>query len=162
MAAGSTYEPIATTTLGSAAADVTFTSIPGTYTDLIIAGNGIKSGDHGINVQFNSDTGSNYSFTYLYGDGSSAVSGRESNKSFASGGRLATNGAVSLFYIMNYANTTTYKTMLSKGSNAGALTIAVVSLWRSTSAITTIKINPGDLGNFATGSTFTLYGIAAA
>jgi hypothetical protein len=157
-----TYEPIATTTLGSPAPDVTFTSISGTYTDLIIAGNGIKSGDHGINVQFNSDTGSNYSFTYLYGDGSSAVSGRESNKTFASGGRLGTNGAVSLFHIMNYANTTTYKTMLSRGDNASSLNIAIVSLWSSTSAITTIKMYPGDLGNFDTGSTFTLYGIASA
>jgi hypothetical protein len=158
----STYEPIATTTLGSDTTTITFSSIAGTYTDLIIAGNGIASSDAGISVRFNSDTGSNYSYTYIYGDGTSAVSGRDTNQGFASGGRLGVNGATSLFHIMNYANTSTYKTMLSRGSNAAVLTIAVVSLWRSTSAITTIALTRGNGGNFATGSTFTLYGIKAA
>jgi hypothetical protein len=157
-----TYEPIATTTLGSNQATITFTSIPGTFTDLIIAGFGLSGADAGVSVNFNGDTGSNYSYTFVYGDGSSAVSGRGSNQTFASGGRLGTNGATSLFHIMNYSNTTTNKTMISRGDNASAITIAVVSLWRSTSAITSITLTAGGGNNFNTNSTFTLYGIAAA
>jgi hypothetical protein len=38
-----TYEPIATTTLGTAAASVTFSSISGAYTDLVLVCNGNKS-----------------------------------------------------------------------------------------------------------------------
>jgi hypothetical protein len=70
-----TYEPIATTTLGSAAADVTFTSISGTYTDLVlVAVTQIGSSGDYLGVQFNSDTGTNYSRTRLSGNGTSASS----------------------------------------------------------------------------------------
>ena len=157
-----TYEPIATQTLGSAAATITFSSISGSYTDLIIAGNGIASTDAGLDFQLNSDTGTNYSFTYLYGDGSSAVSGRNSTTTVGSGGRIGINGGVALLNFMNYSNTTTYKTIISRGSNADVLTIASVALWRNTDAITAITLKRGGGGNFSTGSTFTLYGIAAA
>ena len=155
-----TYDCIATTTLSTATASITFSSISGSYTDLVLSGNGFASGDAGINVTFNGDEGSNYSYTYVYGDGTSAVSGRASNTQ-GSGGRLGTNGAVSIFQIMNYSNSTTYKTMISRGSNAGALTIAVVSLWRSTSAITSIKMIKGNGGNFDANTSFSLFGIKA-
>lgn len=154
-----TYEPIATTTLGSNQTSITFSNISGSYTDLIIAGVGFSSGDAGIDITLNSDTGSNYSYTYLYGDGTSAVSGRDTNKTTGSGGRLGANGAVSIFHFMNYSNTTTYKTVISRGSNAGALDIAVVCLWRNTNAITSIKLASGSIN---ANSTFTLYGILAA
>lgn len=154
-----TYEKLATTTLSSATATITFSSISGAYTDLVISEFGITSADSGININFNGDTGSNYSFTYMYGDGSSVVSGRDTNRSFGSGGRAGVNGGVGLFNIMNYSNTTTYKTTLSRGSNANALAIAIVTLWRSTSAITSINLTRGGGGNFDAGSTFTLYGI---
>jgi hypothetical protein len=162
MAAGSTYTPIATNTLGSAAATITFSSISGSYTDLIIAGNGIASSDAGIDFQVNSDTGTNYSFTYIYGDGSSTVSGANATSNVGSGGRIGINGGVALLNFMNYSNTTTYKTIISRGANASVLTIATVALWRNTNAITAITLKRGGGGNFSTGSTFTLYGIAAA
>jgi hypothetical protein len=155
----STYTPIATTTL-SGVSTYTFSSISGIYTDIEIRGTGFASGDSGIDVRFNSDSGSNYSYTYIYGDGTTAVSGRASNTSAASGGRSGPNGSTAIFYLQNYSNSTTYKTMLSRGGNAGALTIAVVSLWRSTSAITSVTLSMGS--NFTSGSTFTLYGISAA
>jgi hypothetical protein len=63
-----TYEKIATSTLGSTASDVTFSSISGSYTDLVLIVNETCSTGSGLNVQFNSDTGSNYSSTYMYGD----------------------------------------------------------------------------------------------
>jgi len=63
---------------------------------------------------------------------------------------------------MNYANTTTYKTSLTRGNIATVATLATVGMWRSTSAITSIKIERDGSNLLAAGSTFTLYGIAAA
>jgi len=164
MAASPTYVPIATTTLGSAAASYTFSSIPSTYTDLVLV---ISSPTTGIGANSaiqvgNStiDTGSNYSLTQLYGTGSAAASQKGSNINFGYGG-VITGTAVAITHFLNYSNTNIYKTWLSRGSAPSNYIDATVSMWRSTSAINTIKVY-GDSGTYAIGSTFTLYGIAAA
>ena len=154
-----TYEPIATTTLGTSASSVTFSTIPGTYTDLILVVAGTSAATNGNEMQFNGDTGNNYSFTLLYGTGSAAVSSRNSNISFAYAGRTNTNQSVSITQIMNYANTTTYKTVLTRASSNGDIVMANVSTWRSTSAITSL-VYAG--ATFNSGTVFTLYGIKAA
>jgi hypothetical protein len=156
-----TYTPIATQTLGSAAASVTFSSISGTYTDLILVFNGTESANQFVAFQVNSDTGSNYSWTRMYGDGTSTFSSRGSSTTF---GRLGigdpTNRTLTISYFMNYSNTTTYKSVISR-SNTDFVG-AVVSLWRSTSAITSITALTTTADTFTVGSTFTLYGIKAA
>lgn len=167
MPAGSTYEPIATTTLGSATATVTFSSISGSYTDLVIITNtGNGSAGSAINVQVgngSADTGSNYSTTFLYGNGSSAISGRTTNATQMLASRTAdtliANGSI---IFQNYSNTTTYKTMLSRGNATNEIVVAYVGLWRSTAAINYIKLTDQNGYNFSAGSTFTLYGITAA
>ena len=69
-----TYDCIATTTLSSAQSSVTFSSISGSYTDLIIISDAIlASGNDALGLRFNSDSGSNYSYTFMYGNGTSAV-----------------------------------------------------------------------------------------
>jgi hypothetical protein len=162
----STYEPIATQTLGSAAASVTFSSIPATYTDLIIVTQAISASADDVGIRFNSDSGTNYSQTWLSGNGSSAFSGRYSSSTsvyldiYGSMGTTLFNNAN--VQIMNYANTTTNKTFLSRSNRAGAGVDAIVGLWRNTAAITTIVLAPTSGVNFSTGSTFTLYGIKAA
>lgn len=159
-----TYEPIATTTLGSAAASVTFSSIPSTYTDLILIIDGSVTGNAGIQLRFNSDSNSNYSFTRMTGDGTSASSDRSSNATFMElGYYLSTTRNMNILHIFNYANTTTFKTVLNRAnaqsSNIG--TQAYVELWRKTpEAINTILIQ--NANQFTSGSTFTLYGIKAA
>lgn len=166
----STYEPIQTYTLTSPQASVTFGTggiIPQTYTDLVIITNtGNGSGDKSILVQVGNgsiDTGSNYSTTYIYGNNTSAVSGRTSNQTSMIASRTASdvtaNGSIIL---QNYSNTTTFKTMLSRGNNPSGLIVAYSGLWRSTSAINIIKLSDESANNFASGSTFTLYGIKAA
>ena len=160
----STYEPIATTTLGSAASSYTFSSIPSTYTDLVLVTVGTLSGgtDRGLLFQVNSDTGTNYSLTLLDGNGTSASSGRDTNSNFGNAGLASTsNQCVSIAHFMNYANTTTYKTVLSRGNNSGYRVRAAVSLWRSTSAISSITIYDSAY-NLSSGFTATLYGIKAA
>lgn len=162
MAAGATYEAIATTTLGSAATSVTFSSIPSTYTDIIIVVSGTTASGTGISLRYNSDTGSNYSDTYVYGNGSSAISGRNTGQNVGYVGYLNTGQGDSIIQVMNYANTTTYKTAIGRGNQAGVLTVARVMLWRSTAAISTITIGTDTAINISSGTTFSLYGIAAA
>lgn len=113
MAAGSTYTPIATTTLGSAQASYTFSSIPGTYTDLIVVVKGDGSANTNGLMQYNGDTGTNYSMTALYGTGSAAFSARSSNDGqIQLGGFDGASQGTILISILNYSNTTTYKTNL--------------------------------------------------
>jgi hypothetical protein len=167
----STYEPIATTTLGSDTTTVTFSSIPQTYTDLVLIANAQStqtgSSINGLRGTFNSDTASNYSATYLYGDGSAAGSIIESNLPIAQLGSMtqtsATYQSINIIHIMNYSNTTTYKTFLVRADSASVDVEARVGLWRSTSAITQISLARGTSPNIIkAGSTFTLYGIKAA
>jgi hypothetical protein len=159
----STYTPIATQTLGSSAATVTFSSISGSYTDLILIISGTNTaGGENLLMQFNGDTGSNYSRTILLGNGSTATSVRASSVTEARIGQVQTTPSTTIANVMNYSNTTTNKTVLSRDGNAGANTQANVNLWRSTSAITSILIYQSSSANFLTGSTFTLYGIKAA
>lgn len=161
MAAGSTYSPIATTTLGSAAASYTFSSIPSTYTDLILVYNGTSGAQSYLRV--NGDSGSNYSDTYLYGDGSSTGSGRNLSQTLMYCGYIGESGANTMVTIQlqNYSNSTTYKTFLSRGSLASAEVGSHVGLWRNTAAITSVTFGV-TANNLNTGSTITLYGIAAA
>lgn len=169
-----TYEPISTQTLGSDQATVTFSSIPQTYTDLMLVAN-LKHSFAGsaavqLNaIQFNSDTTSNYSTTYIQGNGSAASSSRLSSQSaltILSSMASATSFMASTFHIFNYTNSTTFKTVLYRQGNAddsnyGA--VASVGLWRATpAAITTIDLKATSTYVWKTGSTFTLYGIKAA
>jgi hypothetical protein len=161
-----TYEPISTQTVGTATPSVTFSSIPQTYTDLVIVSSSMVStgNGQGINLRFNSDTGSNYSHTVLYGTGISAVSGRTSSATYISYTNVSdvtNNWDAGICHIMNYANSTTNKTTISRGGVANQLTVLYTGLWRSTAAITNIVVLSTS-GNIIAGSTFTLYGIKAA
>jgi hypothetical protein len=161
-----TYEPISTQTLGTAQASVTFSSIPATYTDLVLvmSGTTASGGADSSSIQFNGDTTTNYSFTNIQGNGTSAVSGRASNSSGFAGGLVSSTEVTNTIYqVFNYTNTTTFKTVLSRGNIAGVLTRTSVGLWRKTpEAITSILLKNDSAQNFAVGYTFTLYGIKAA
>jgi hypothetical protein len=164
-----TYTPIATQTLTIASGTIDFNSIPQTYTDIVIATNAkttTSSGTPSINLRVNGDTSANYSLTQMYGDGSSAASSRVTGQSFAYFSNIPNNSTNAwgsgIGSIMNYSNTTTFKTFLSRSDDVTNYAIARVNLWRSTAAITSIQLYEGSAGVFAPGSTFTLYGIKAA
>jgi len=158
-----TYEPISTQTIGTAIASVTFSSVPATYTDLILVFNGTSASTQGMELRFNGDTATNYSATRLRGDGASAASDRSSSLDVMEVGNVYTSQTVNVFQIMNYANTTTFKTVLCRSNNDSAQVSARVGLWRKTpEAITTIFLRPAGGANFSVGSVFTLYGIKAA
>ena len=161
MAAGSTYTPIASYTVSTAQASYTFSSISGSYTDLVLISNGSASTGSTATFQFNSDTGSNYSNTYVLGDGTSASSGRGANTTSAYSFYPLNAQFTAITSIQNYSNTTTYKTLLTRHSGAGNYALANVGLWRSTNAITSITVATLS-GTFSVGFTFSLYGITAA
>jgi len=165
-----TYEPIASQTVSTSTATVTFSNIPGTYIDLVIVAlvEAATSGS-ALRWRVNSDTGSNYSATYLLGDSRGALSGRESSATsgicgFADTGSSADPTNVAVIHFMYYANTNVYKTVLHGGASNAAAVDRCVSLWRSTSAITSISLAMGatfPTYNFDT-ATISLYGVKAA
>jgi len=162
MASGATYTPIATFSPTSGAT-VTFSSIPSTYQDLILEGMTVGTAAANFTFYVNGDNSSGlYSRTTLNGDGSSATSTRGTGSNLAYGGDM-TNGTptTQIINLMNYANSSTYKTFLSRGSSAGTAVLTRALLWRNTNAITSITCGP-DSGSFAAGTTLTLYGLAAA
>jgi len=167
MAAGATYEPIATTTLGSAASSVTFSGISGSYTDIVAIAN-VKNtvgAGYWLQAQFNGFTSNQYSTTVLQGSGSAASSYRYSNESdgVRCGATYTSNFTPAIINILNYSNSTTFKTVLSRFNDGGNTVQALVGLFRQTGAITSIKFQiESGTADIASGSTFTLYGISAA
>ena len=174
----SSYESIATVTVGSGgAADVEFTSIPSTYTHLQIRG--IARTDRTAyfldfgKMNFNSDTGSNYTTHHLYGDGSGAFTFADVNIAYTSILRFTgvasptpsdTFGAF-VVDILDYKDTNKFKTIRNLGGadTNGAGELGLFSgLWRSTSAITSITIAPGGGTQFNEYTQFALYGIKGA
>ena len=170
-----TYEPISTQTVGTAVSSVTFTSIPQTYTDLVFVGSTYYSASVSMVVRFNNDSTTNYSYTVLGGSnaapGNGAYSGISTSGSSINllGYYATTNSSGNIFAptvanIMNYSNSTTYKTLLSRSyaqdNGTGKDAELFAGVWRSTAAITRVDLLTSS-GNFAVGSTFTLYGIKA-
>jgi hypothetical protein len=169
MAAGNTYTQIASTTLGSSTASVTFSSISSAYTDIKIVISGVASGAGAVlQVQFNGDTTSGlYSMTELWGTGSIAGSNRRSSEnkiytSYQSVNFGNSDQANAIIEVMNYSNSTTNKTVLARTNSPSATypgTAATAGLWRNTNAINSITLT---LSNFLSGTTLSLYGITAA
>ena len=161
-----TYEPIATTTLGSAASTITFSSIPATYTDLRLVLTTTTSSADTVYLQFNGVSTTTYSGTYLYGDGATASSARRTSVTgMYAGFGITTSTTIPSMWtwdVFSYAgstNKTTLNTVSNDFNGSGAVTRSV-ALWRSTAAITSVSAIVG--ANFNTGTTATLYGIKKA
>jgi hypothetical protein len=164
-----TYEPIATTTLSSAAASITFSSIPATYTDLrMIINTTGSTGGPGAYLRPNNDGSALYSFATMIGDGSAVSTFKYAN--FTDGFWLSFNAVPSArptLYtadIFSYAGSTN-KTCLSTAStdnNGSGFVERTVSMYRSTSAITQLSFTSLGSATYASGTTATLYGIKNA
>jgi hypothetical protein len=163
-----TGDPIASITLVSSAASVTFSGIPQTYTDLfLVATFGISANADGTRVQYNGDTATNYSNTFLTGNGSAAGSQRETNQaSYRAFGSVVgpIAGAVQMgtLNIASYANTNVNKVAFATYSGAGGEVTRGVGLWRSTAAITSLRLFNINGSTFTASSTFDLYALRGA
>ena len=161
--ATNTYQALDKVTVGTATPSITFTGISQGYTDLVVVAVSTNtSAATNMTVQVNGDTGSNYSRTRINGSGTTATSSRNSTETRIYVGDVGNPSvpSVNTLHFMNYSNATTFKTVLGRYGEADIQTGAIVGLWRSTAAITSITIN-SDSNNFAVGSTFSLYGIKA-
>ena len=153
-----TYTPIASITLGSSASSVTFSSIPQDYRDLVFVINGsLTPGSSAVVMYLNSDTGSNYSRVSMLGNGSSATSSSASNAVVAVFAAAESMGIVQL---MDYSATDKHKTALSR-SNTTSRAEAFAYRWANTSAVTSAEFSMTNPEDFASGTTFALFGIEA-
>jgi len=168
----SDYESISTVTVGSGgSASITFSSIPATYTHLQIRG--ITRSTRAITqtafrVRFNSDSGSNYSYHGLYGDGSSAQVDAGASTTYIQLPRFSGASATADLFgagvidILDYANTNKNKTLraLAGVDRNGAGDIWFNSgAWYNTNAITSITLTEASTGDFAEYSQWALYGV---
>lgn len=163
-----TYDCIATTTTSGNATTITFSSIPSTYTDLILIYNGGLSGFDFLYSRYNGDTGSNYSGSALFGQGTSVGGHRYSSQTYnnligwgiGQGTALTSIGAI---HFLDYANTTKFKSIMARNANpeSGGGNSNEVHLWRSTSAINSISLTGVNSRTMTNGSTFALYGVKA-
>ena len=162
-----TYEPIQIQTLTTSQSTLTFTSIPQTYTDLILIARakGTDGTYRNIVVKPNNGSGTVYSSTYVGGDGSSAYTGRRINQTsgIQIGYATDTNDSnftqIAITHFINYSNTTTYKNTITRYGSASSQANAQVGLWQSTAAISSLVFSLTS-GNLESGSNFALYGIA--
>jgi hypothetical protein len=162
-------------TVGAAgASSVTFSSIPQTgYTDLKLVASARAdnaNSQNSVALQFNSDTGSNYTYRRLYGLGSAGVgSDTTATTKLLIGYTTAASNTANTFgngdiYIPNYTSAN-QKSVSGDGVNENNSTVAnaalVAGIWTGTAAITSITVLPWDTpANWASGSTFYLYGVA--
>ena len=165
-------------TLGSAAASISFTSIPGTYTDLVVVASLRNTATNaGFALRFNSDTGANYTYRVLYGTGATASSFTQAvaagYSTYLFGYIQGSEATANVFgpthvYIPNYAGATNKSVSIeSTGENNGSASYisATAGLWSNTAAITTVTLLPdpgGSASNFATDSSAFLFGITKA
>jgi hypothetical protein len=171
--ATNTYVALDTQTIvGTSTTSITFTGISGAYTDLrLIINSQNQNSTNQPYIQFNSDTGTgttNYSTTSVQGNGSTTASNRHTNNIGwypVPGPGVGTTGNFQpwIVEIMDYSNTTTFKSGQSRFNNSASILSMNSHLWRSTAAITSITITAeAGAGYLVPNSTFSLYGIAAA
>ena len=171
------YESIASTTVGSGGqSTITFSSIPSTFTHLQLrimckSANTGNTGDYAA-LTFNSDSGSNYTYHRLKGDGSSASAYGTGTGTFNSVvlERITTSNAsiatevqgVLVVDILDYTNTnknTTVRNLGGYDNNGSGQILLTSALWTNTNAVTSITIVTPTADNWTQYSSFALYGI---
>ena len=167
------YDSLATVSLSTSTATISFAGIPSGYKHLQIRGiaknNAAFAGYDYVHATFNGDTGSNYSLHYLYGNGSSAIAGGNSGLTYSRVGNLAQLNTTNVFGasiidILDYSSTVKNKTIRSlsghdaNGNNTDGVVHFYSSAWSNTNPITSITLFPAN-GSFVANSTFALYGV---
>ena len=164
------FDALGSVTVGSGGlSSITFSAIPQTYTHLQIRFIARESGattTDNFAMQLNGDSGSNYAYHILYGDGSSAAAtagtSATSMAQFRIAGASATSGVfgAAVIDIMDYAVTTKNKTIRTLGgadNNGSGIVSFNSGLWMNTAAVNSLVLTAGS-GNFAQYSNFSLYG----
>jgi hypothetical protein len=151
------WVPLATTTLSSSATSVTFGSIPQGYRDLAIVINGVNSASQDLKFIFNGDTGANYSRVFMYGQSSGYGSASENGQNAGLWASVQAVGNTVIANIMDYSSTNVHKSAIVRSDNAGDRVRAYFGRWASTSAITSIQLDPNS-SSWQSGTVLSLYG----
>jgi hypothetical protein len=160
-----TYTPLATVTLGTAVSSVTFSSIPATYRDLIIAFDGLATANQSFGFRFNGDTGNNYSTVVMRSQGNTPEASSFTDSSISFNISTTTSGTrcMSIAQIMDYSATDKQKAVLVRGNydqpSVGRFVEAQANRWANTSAVNSIVVSSGS--NLGVGSRIDLYGVIA-
>jgi len=171
---GGALTKISETVTSGSQSSVTFSSIPGTYRDLLVVVTGrstVSALNADVAIRFNGDTGSNYDHILQAQNNTGVAGGAAVTQTFGRMGwlvgatgpaNLRSSGKITIY---DYASTTFYKQWsseeqyLRQGTTAGSVFAgSYVGDWRSTAAITSITVFP-DSGNFVDGTVATLYGV---
>lgn len=166
VASLTSYESIATVSLNTTQASVEFTGISGSYTHLQLRILQRSTTPNNTMMQYNSDTGSNYNWHELFGEGANAAAGNSAGSTTSMKATYLENIAagvvgVGVIDILDYADTNKYKTMrgfAGSDANGSGYVLFRSGLWRSTSAITSIKLTPAT-GSWDQYSSIALYGV---
>jgi len=161
-ASTTSYESIATVSVGGGgSSSISFSSIPSTYKHLQIRV-ALLTTAGGVNIRYNSDTGSNYTYHQLYGTGTSALANAGTSQTsgfIAYNNAAGSNPTVAIVDILDYENTnkyTTHRSLAGTDVNGSGGTLTFFSgLWLNTAAVSSINI----IGTFSQYSHFALYGI---
>ena len=158
-----TYDLLDSTTLGSSASSVTFSSISQDYRDLVVVSNAEFTGSTGFWMRVNSDSSSIYSTIDMRGDGSTTGSGAFTNAQWFLDvfGYAADSKVLSIVQLMDYSATDKHTTALGRVNTTDDSRVAASAFrYASTTAITAIEII-ANVSTFKSGGTFSLYGIAS-
>lgn len=170
-----TYSPITTTTLNSTTSSVTFSSLPATFNDLVIIGQGKANAPTStlidVGVRFNGDTSSNYSTVKVFSlsySSSTQTTAINSVRAETYMDASATNNALGSGFkidLFDYNTTYSYKNYLNRAAcmtQADRGVFVTASTWKDTAAITSITIYADGGSGFYAGTYFALYGIKRA
>jgi hypothetical protein len=153
-----TYTALATVTLGTATSSVTFSSIPATYRDLIVAIDQPATVESEMCLRLNGDTGSNYLRVWMEGTSGGATSGNQTTNDRLFLGNFGTVKCILRSNIMDYSATDKHKTLVSRADGSG--TKATASRWANTAAVTSVTVLMNQ-NNVPSGTRIDLYGVIA-
>jgi hypothetical protein len=166
----STWVALANYTIaGSADAEIVFSNIPATYRDLVLIANGSPDDTQypSLVLRLNSDSGNNYSYVRMSGNGATGSSGAAANQnvmpvSSAAGLGPATTSRFALVcHLLDYSATDKHKTVVARNDVPGTAVEMSASRWASTAAVTSISVLTNTTTKYAIGSTFSLFGIVS-
>lgn len=156
-----TYIALATTVLSSTTDQVTFSSIPSGYRDLIVVVSGTTTNITNTIIYLNNDFSANYAYTDLYASGTSKSAANVASTSDPEVGRMSTQKSNVVAHIMDYSSN--LKTsILGRASSGGDLIKMSATRWKNDAVVNRIDVVSRPSGRpFTVGTTLSLYGIEA-
>lgn len=149
-------------TLAASASSVTFSNIPQNYADFTLVFSGTASQRAELGIRVNSDSGTNYPYVIMRGNGSTVSAAVATTETYMfSSGRVNSDQSTQIIQFMDYSATDKHKAVLWRDSAAQEYVTACVARWANINAISRIDLSFPFGGTFNSGCTFSIYGVHA-